>query len=98
MHQTGRNTIIAKKLITPFLPAPPMSWSSSTICMNLGHGVWYITGDVQVAPIEGLSTPTPWGVIFVPATAEPLYLAFGSRRAGDMDAALRRAGVQLHPH
>ena len=92
-HQKGKNFILAEKLIAPHLPLPPTEWSMEPQCGEIGHGVWYAQGIVQITSPMGQAVTLPWKSVFIPETFQPLYLSVGTFEQGDYLAALRQAGI-----
>ena len=94
MHQGPRNFLIAKKMIAGLLTQPPTRWSVPIKLDELGQGAWYAEGVVDLKAPSGQVVATQWKAIFIPETAQSLYLAVGSQYKGDFKEAVRTAGVQ----
>jgi hypothetical protein len=88
------NLISVKKEVTKLMPSPPTRWASISYGMLGRRGIWYAAGYVGIQSADGEETPILWKGIFAPASAQPLYLAVGAREEGDLEAALRQAGVK----
>jgi hypothetical protein len=96
-HHTAQNIILAEKLISQRLPIPPSQWSYDFRCMEIGHGVWYAQGLVDIVSPLGQKVTLGWMTIFIPEAPHPLYLGVGLDEEGDYAAALRRAGIARIP-
>ena len=92
-HQRAQNFIIAEKLITKLLPFPPVLWSEVVHCEEIGRGIWIAEGRVEIDSHTGQKSFPDWKAVFMPQTSRPFYLSVGSKKEGDYDAALARAGV-----
>jgi hypothetical protein len=89
-RQSMRNLILARRLVTPLLPAPAVRWPpESETYGELGHGIWRAEGVVLLqAPAAETNR---WTAIFVPGHPQPLYLRVGSHETGDLASALAQA-------
>ena len=96
-HRVAKNLLIAEKLVAQRLPIPPTHWTDKFRCQEIGNGICYAQGVVDVVTPMGQQVPIGWITIFFPATSQPLYLCVGLSEEGDYDAALAQAGIRTLP-
>jgi hypothetical protein len=96
-HKALQAFIEAKEMVEPLLPSPATRWSGRLHCGEIGHGVWFADGMAGQETLWDMDTPIYWKAVFNPATDQPLFLVVGDRQQGDLQAALRAAGLPPTP-